>query len=101
MDTALLWEALREGVAVARAVGVALPSDFVERTQRIVAGMTSTVQPSMFYDMQAGKPLELDDMIGVIIRLGRKHGVPTPLTFAMYAALKPYASGNLDSQALQ
>ncbi len=37
--------------------------------------------------------MELDDIIGVIVRLGEKLGVPTPLTFAAYASLKPYANG--------
>jgi hypothetical protein len=32
-------------------------------------------------------------MLGVVVRLGEQHGIPTPLTFAMYAALKPYADG--------
>jgi len=50
----------------------------------------------MYYDLEAGKPMELEDLVGVVVRLGKKHGVPTPLTFAMYAALKPYADGAPD-----
>jgi ketopantoate reductase len=49
------------------------------------------------------KPLtkdgELEDMIGVILRLGQQHGIATPLTFAMYAALKPAATGRPDPAA--
>ena len=51
------------------------------------------MRPSMYYDLEAGKPLELEDLLGVIVRLGQAHGVATPLTFAMYAALIPYANG--------
>ena len=52
-----------------------------------------THRASMYYDLEAGKPMELEDLVGVVVRLGEKYGVPTPLTFAMYAALKPYANG--------
>ncbi len=47
----------------------------------------------MYHDLEAGRTLELDDIVGVIVRLGEELGVPTPLTFAAYASLKPYADG--------
>lgn len=89
----LFWGAVDEGIAVARAGGVALPDDMPDRLRAVVAGIDPSVRPSMYRDLAAGKPLELDDMVGVIVRVGRRHGVPTQLTFAMYAALKPYAGG--------
>lgn len=89
----LLWGAVDEGIAVARADGVALPGSVLDQMRAVVAGIGPTVRASMYHDLAAGKPLELDDMIGVIVRVGRRHGVATPLTFAMYAALKPYAGG--------
>ena len=33
---------------------------------------------SMHADRLAGRPMELDARNGVIIRLGRTHGIPTP-----------------------
>ena len=54
------------------------------------------MRPSMYYDLEVGKPLELEAMVGVVVRLGEKHEVSTPLTFAMYAALKPYVNGTPD-----
>jgi len=35
----------------------------------------------------------LEALNGTVIRLGRQAGIPTPLNFAVYAALKPYAEG--------
>jgi hypothetical protein len=35
----------------------------------------------------------LEAMNGTVVRLGLEYGVPTPLNFATYAALKPYADG--------
>lgn len=87
---------MKEGIAVARASGVAMPDDFLDQGRGIIAGMDPTSRPSMYYDLQAGKPLELKEMIGVVVRRGEKHGVSTPLTLAMYAALKPYIDGAPD-----
>jgi 2-dehydropantoate 2-reductase len=92
----LFWGAMEEGLAVARASGVAMPANFLDQSRGIVAGINPMLRPSMYYDLQAGKPLELEAMIGVIVHLGEKHGVSTPLTFAMYAALKPYFNGAPD-----
>lgn len=94
--SALFWGAMEEGLAVARASGVAMPDNFLDQSRGIVAGINPMVRPSMYYDLEAGKPLELEDMIGVVVRLGKKHEVSTPLTFAMYAALKPYVNGAPD-----
>ncbi len=48
---------------------------------------------SMLTDLLAGRRLELDYVNGALVRLGEKLGVPTPLNFAYYAALKPYLDG--------
>jgi len=37
--------------------------------------------------------LELEALHGHAVRLGERHGIPTPMLFAVYAALKPYADG--------
>ena len=37
--------------------------------------------------------MELETLQGTVVRLGRELGVPTPLNFAVYAALRPYANG--------
>lgn len=94
--SALFWGAMEEGLAVARASGVAMPDNFLDQNRGIMAGINPMLRPSMYYDLQAGKPLELEDMIGVVVRLGNKHDVSTPLTFAMYAALKPFVNGAPD-----
>jgi 2-dehydropantoate 2-reductase len=47
----------------------------------------------MLVDLEKGKPIELEAIIGVIIRLGKKLGVPTPVNSFIYACLKPYEKG--------
>jgi 2-dehydropantoate 2-reductase len=47
----------------------------------------------MYYDLAAGRRLELEVLNGTVVRLGGEHGIPTPINFAIYAALKPYLNG--------
>jgi 2-dehydropantoate 2-reductase len=39
----------------------------------------------------------LDVLNGAVVRLGREHGIPTPINFAIYAVLKPYINGRSSS----
>jgi 2-dehydropantoate 2-reductase len=84
---------LVEGEAVARASRVGLSSDVVERLVGLLRGFTPAARASMYYDVLAGRRLELEALSGAMVRRGRERGVPTPLNFAVYALLKPYADG--------
>ena len=93
-DTAsLMWGAVKEGMAVAKAGGAALPDGLLDQLRGVSQSMDPMLRPSMHYDIEVGKPLELEDMIGVIVRRGEQYKIATPLTFALYAALKPYVNG--------
>ena len=48
---------------------------------------------SLHYDLLHDKRLEIDALQGYAVRLGERHGVPTPMLFAVYAALRPYLDG--------
>ena len=43
---------------------------------------------SMLQDVEAGRPLELDALIGVVAELGRLTDTPTPSIDAVYASVK-------------
>ncbi len=47
----------------------------------------------MAVDLLHGNRIELPWLAGKAVELGCKHGVPTPATAALYAALKPYVNG--------
>lgn len=87
---------LREGVAVAHGMGIDLSPELPERLVEFVSNhLPPTHRTSMFEDMLEGKRLEVEALNGTLVRLGREHGVDTPLHFAVYAALKPYVNGGL------
>jgi len=84
---------LRETVAVGRAEGVALPSDAVERGLTTIRSMPDHHMTSMANDLLRGNRLELPWFAGKVVELGRKHGIPTPVSGFAYAALKLHAEG--------
>ncbi|MFI5607037.1 oxidoreductase [Amycolatopsis sp. NPDC051903] len=71
---------LRECLAVARAEGAALsddvPREIVDSFQAYPADMGT----SILADREAGRPLEWDTRNGVVLRRGRAHGIPTPIS---------------------
>jgi 2-dehydropantoate 2-reductase len=86
---ALLAGLMAEVAAVARARGVALPAGLVERTLAFVDSVPADATASMQRDLAAGRPSELDDQPGAIVRAARAAGVPAPLHEALLAALLP------------
>lgn len=84
---------LKEAESVGRAHGVALSERLADRVLAFTTRANPSMRASMFYDLAAGKRLELESLNGTVVRLGQEHGIPTPLNFAVYAALKPYANG--------
>jgi 2-dehydropantoate 2-reductase len=89
-----MYRALVEEVAaVGRAEGVALGADAVDTVMKNAESLAQTAYSSLHHDLVNGKPLELEALHGHLVRLGRHHGVPTPMAFAVYAALVPHAAG--------
>jgi 2-dehydropantoate 2-reductase len=86
---ALLVAAIEEVVAVGRARGVAIPPGAVDAALAVIDGAPPDATTSMQRDLAAGRPSELDDQPGAVVRLGRAAGVPTPVHDALHAALLP------------
>jgi 2-dehydropantoate 2-reductase len=86
---AVLTEAIGEVVAVAQTQGVKLDGDLVTQTLAFIDNSPLNMKPSMQRDLEAGRPSELESMIGIVARLGQQNGVPTPVMRLAYAMLKP------------
>ena len=95
----LFRQVMEETEAVGRAEGVAVTDGHVERMLQYFQGADPTIRGSLYYDLEAGRRLEIETLNGTVVRLGRMRGVPTPANFAVYAALKPYADGTPSSGA--
>ncbi len=86
---ALHVAAMEEVAALARARGVALAPDAVARTLAFLDGVTPEATASMQRDVGAGRPSELDDQTGAVVRLARAAGVAVPVHEMLYGALAP------------
>jgi 2-dehydropantoate 2-reductase len=80
---------MEEAFAVGKAKGVALNTAFLDEQMRFVV---NKIEPgrkaSMAYDLERGKRLELDWLTGKVRALGRRLGIPTPASDAVYIVLK-------------
>ena len=85
----VLAEAMAEVVAVAKASGVSLDADIIAKTLAFIDASAPDIRPSMQRDLEAGRTSELESLIGVVVRMGKQHGVPTPVMRLAYALLKP------------
>ena len=85
----MLHDAMAEVEAVARARGVNLRSDIVDRTLGFVDALPAESTASMQRDIAEGKPSELEQQNGAVVRLGEAAGVATPTHRAIYEALLP------------
>ena len=90
---ALLFNLMREVIAVARAKGVTLPADFLDEQVKFAENAPKTMKASMAHDLERGNRLELDWLTGKVAALGRELGVPTPASDTVYAVLKLHRMG--------
>jgi len=93
MSKHMLMAAFAEVEAVARAEGVDLPMDVVERIEAYMDSIPATTRSSLLIDLQQGKPIEVEALAGTVVRRGAKRQIPTPIMSALYTVLKPHANG--------
>jgi 2-dehydropantoate 2-reductase len=85
--------ALKETIAVGRAEGVNLPAEAVDKGIAQFRAMPPHHMTSMCNDLLRGNRIELPWFAGKVVELGKKHGIPTPTTSLLYAALRPHVNG--------
>ncbi len=89
----LMRQMVEEYVAVGNAEGAEFNNDAVEfilgRYRNPLVGQTS-----MFRDRLRGKRIEVDTLVGAVVRRGAAKGVLTPVTETLYAMLKPMEAGS-------
>jgi 2-dehydropantoate 2-reductase len=84
--SALVREVMRETEAVGRKLGFELP---ITIDQRIAgAAKVGEHKTSMLQDLEAGRPLELDAIVGAVVELGERLKVEMPHTRTIYACAK-------------
>jgi 2-dehydropantoate 2-reductase len=79
-------DVIRECVQVARAEGISLPRSLKGRIDGRVAGYTNF--SSMHQDIVKGKRTEIDFLNGMIVELGKKHHIATPVNETLVSLIK-------------
>ncbi len=90
---AFLQATMAEVEALAHAEGIGIAQGYAGQAMSFVAGLEPAMYGSMYHDLAAGRRLELGTLNGTVVRLGRRHELPTPMNFAINAALRPYEDG--------
>jgi 2-dehydropantoate 2-reductase len=90
---ALLLDAMREVVAVGRARGVRLSSDFAEKQLAVSDTLPAAMTSSMHEDLERGHRLELPWLSGGVVEMGAALGIATPANNRITDALAPFVQG--------
>lgn len=85
----MMWQTAEEIVEVAKASGVNLPSDCIEKQFEIMESLPFETTASLQRDIMDGKPSELEAQNGTIVRLGKELGISTPINELIYNLLLP------------
>jgi 2-dehydropantoate 2-reductase len=86
-------EGCREIERIARAEGINVANDVVERVTTYVPGIPGTMRSSLLIDLSQGKRIEVEALQGSVVRRAARGGLPVPIMSTLYALLKPFAQG--------
>ena len=84
---------LQECLEVARAEGAVLRDEVPHEIVKSFQGYPSDMGTSILADREARRPLEWDTRNGVILRRGREHGIPTPISTLLVPLLAAASDG--------
>lgn len=85
----MLVDLFTEIYNVARAKGVGLKPDIIEKTMMMVDAFDYDTTSSLTRDVLEDKPSEIEYQNGTVVRLGEKVGVPTPVNRFVYSCILP------------
>jgi len=85
---------MEEIVAVGRSQGITFPPRCVESKMADAIAEAEETQASLQYDLDNGSPLELDDILGAVVNIGREAGVPVPASAALVSVLDKFKQGS-------
>jgi 2-dehydropantoate 2-reductase len=97
-ETPETWELFAVVVAeawrVGRAEGVALPDDLVERHLVFAGTLEHDGRSSLYDDLTGGRRMELDALLGELVRRAAAVGEPVPVSRTLLGVLRPWQREN-------
>lgn len=95
---AMFRSAIQEVANVGTAYGIPFGQDDVQGAMDLITARPMGARGSMQADLEAGRPLELEAIVGSVGRIGRKVNVPTPIFDMLYTLLLPHIDGSPESR---
>ena len=83
----------REVERLARAEGVAVAADVIDRICEYIGRIPGTMRSSLLIDLSQGKRIEVEALLGAVARRAKRAGVAAPIMTTLHAVLKPWAGG--------
>lgn len=90
---ALARRLMQEVADLARAEGVTLPGDVVDRVMAMARTLPAEGRTSTAHDLALGRPLEIDHLCGAVARRGVALGLDMPASATVAALLEPWKLG--------
>jgi 2-dehydropantoate 2-reductase len=84
----------REVERLARAEGVPVAEDIIDRISGYVGKIPGTMRSSLLIDLSQGKRIEVEALQGSVVRRAARAGMPVPIIATLYAVLKPWSRGH-------
>jgi 2-dehydropantoate 2-reductase len=63
------------------------------RVAGYIDDIPGTTRSSLLIDLQQGKPIEVEALLGAVCRRAARHNVGVPIMSTLYSVLKPHAGG--------
>ncbi len=84
----LMVGVMQEVDELARVRGVSLPDQVVAQAIELAESYDKRFKCSMLRDLEWHRPMEIEALNGMVVKLGKELGVATPLNQAIYACIK-------------
>jgi 23S rRNA (cytidine1920-2'-O)/16S rRNA (cytidine1409-2'-O)-methyltransferase len=93
-------DAMREVVALSKAMGTGLDESDIAAWRRTLSGFDPANKTSMLQDVEAGRRTEVDAFAGTVLRLAEHKGIEVPVNRMLHALLTAIEELGLDPAGL-
>jgi 2-dehydropantoate 2-reductase len=73
------WAAMKEVQEVAKATGIIITDEQMKKQHESICRIPYQNKPSTLQDLDAGKKTEVEMFAGSMVKMGKIHGIPTPI----------------------
>lgn len=80
---------LTEIYLLSQKIGINIESDFIKNTVSFIDSFPYDSTSSLTRDVWENKPSEIEYQNGIVVQLGKKYGIDTPINRFVYSCILP------------